>query len=214
MSEEFVIAVIEGIHPFPGIALDIGANQGDYTEILASKFDKVYAFEPLPTNIEKLRERFKDNPKVIIVPKAVSNRNGYKRLYLNGIDSEPTLVESYPQVGGWNYQLTNYIEVETVTLDTFCEGMPIAFMKVDVEGAEQFMFRGAVTTLARNSAWILLESHHMVDYDYLAELFRCVGYKEFVTHNEKGETEVADFLWPGLHYLIHKGDAKIVNVEK
>jgi len=209
MSEVFVKAIIDGIQPFPGIALDIGAHVGDYTEILAQKFEKVYAFEPLPENIIKLEERFKDNPKVIIVPKAVSNKNGYKRFYLNDKPSEGTLSENYPQIGVWDYALTNYIEVETVTLDTFCEGIPIVFMKVDVEGAEQFMFRGAVQTLAKNAAWILIETHHMVDYEYLMDLFKCVGYKEFVTHSEEGLIQTVDFLWPGLHYLIHKGDAKL-----
>ena len=47
------------IHNLPvqenGIALDIGANHGIYTKILADKFSTVYAFEPHPNNVSKIK---------------------------------------------------------------------------------------------------------------------------------------------------------------
>ena len=53
----------------PGTAFDIGANWGGYTDMLAAKFDVVYAFEPHPDNIKKLHEKVK-RPNVKVIQKA------------------------------------------------------------------------------------------------------------------------------------------------
>ena len=214
MSEEYMLEMIES-YPFSGkgkIALDIGANKGDYTELLASKFDKVYAIEPLPENIEDLKERFKDNPKVTIIPKAISHKAGTAKLYLNGKDTEASLSKIFAQSGAWNYRTDNFMEVETITLDDYFSehAREIGFMKVDVEGAEHNIFKSA-QSLFRNledkTAWIALEAHLLVDWDEVNALFTKHGFK-FLEDGFKRVEEMT----PGSHYLIHKGELKFKRV--
>lgn len=212
MSEEFMKDVIEA-YPYPGtgkVAIDLGANKGDYTELLLKKFDKVYAVEPFPENIKHLEDRFfteiKDN-RVIIVPKAISHKNGKAKLYTNGKDTEGSLSKIFAQSGAWNYNPSNFIEVETVTLDSlFYNELPnIGFIKIDVEGAEHTIFRSAdfLLTNLDDKCWMVLEAHLLVDWDDLNEIFYMYNYKFM----EDGFKEVHE-MGPGTHYLIHKSILK------
>lgn len=70
MNEGFVRNKIESLPVSDGIALDIGANHGMYTSLLAQKFKKVYAFEPHPDNFKIIQERVTDK-NVEFVNKAV-----------------------------------------------------------------------------------------------------------------------------------------------
>lgn len=209
-SEEFVKVII---NQFPdcneGIALDIGANIGNYSKSMASKFGKVYAFEPHPENVAMLQARINYNKKsmdnVEIVPKAVSDRNGTTKLYDNDFSEQYSISVLYPESGNWNYTKDKFIEVPTITLDDFCSTFTrLDFMKVDIEGAENFMFKGAIKTLTRFSTRIILECHKIVDYDALSEFFKKLGYK-FINENFR-EAEKLEACY---HFLLHKNDIVI-----
>ena len=201
VSENFVKDIINIINKNNRVALDIGANVGEYTELLSQKFDRVYAFEPHPQNICILRERFASNPNVFVIPKAVSNKNGLAKLYCNTLNTEPSLSLMFAQLAAWGYSESNFIEVETITLDTFCQNIDAAFMKIDVEGAENFLFKGAIETLTNKSLRIIMETHKVVDYEPLNELFINLNYK-FI--NEHGN--YASELSPCGHFLIYKDE--------
>jgi FkbM family methyltransferase len=208
MSEEFVANMID-IYPFqaPGVvALDLGGHYGDYTAKLAEKFEKVYVFEPFPDNLEKLRERFKDNPKVTIIPKAVYNKTGKHKLYLNGGDNMGSLSTIFGQSCAWDYNPTKWIEVDTITLDDFVAEEKIAnigFIKMDIEGGEQYAFRGAGKTLSRlyPHAWIVIEAHLLVDWDAINDLLHDAGFN-FIG----SDFQPCDEMYPGGHFLICKAD--------
>jgi len=212
MSEDYMKEVIEA-YPYPGkgkVAIDLGANKGDYTSLLLNKFDKVYAVEPFPENIKHLEDRFYEeicDNRVIIVPKAISHKNGKAKLYVNGKDTEATLSKIFAQSGAWNYNTGAFIEVETITLDRlFYDEIPnIGFIKVDVEGAEHTIFRGADSLLSNldDKCWIVLEAHLLVDWDDLNDLFKMYNYK-FMEDGFKAVDEMC----PGNHYLIHKSILK------
>jgi FkbM family methyltransferase len=204
LSEEFVKRIIIGLPSTDGIALDLGAFVGDYTDMLSEKFEKVYAFEPHPLNINTLKYRFNHNSKVEIVPYAVSDKIGTAKLYDNKIQSEHSLSRMFAQLGAWGYNPDKYIEVKTITLDEFCKHINVDFMKVDIEGAEHFMFKGAVETLQRCNPMILMECHLVVDFEALTELFKGLGYKFMSTDLE----EVPELL-PGNHFLIHKNSVTV-----
>ena len=210
ISEDFVASVIEAYpkeFALNNVAFDIGAHHGKFTEILSDKFDKVYAFEPFPENIKILKEKFANNPKVVIVEKAVHRKNSIERLYLNGEDTQSSISKLYPQICAWNFRPQNFIDVETITLDTFCEMEKIdnlQFIKIDVEGAEQYVFDGAQKTLEKfnkSRGWIVLECHLMVDWDHINETLKKYDYK-FIDTNLYN----VDFLEPCNHYLIHRSN--------
>lgn len=144
------------------VILDIGANFG-YFSIMAAKLvgneGKVYAFEPEPDNYQLLIKNIKLNGYTNIIPiqKAVSNRNGKLKLYLDKINwggssfSEDNIL---PQKEG-------FIEVETTNLDDFFQNevkdSRVSFIKLDVEGAEGLVLEGADKILQNNDLKILME---------------------------------------------------------
>jgi tRNA G37 N-methylase Trm5 len=70
------------------VVLDLGANIGYYTLLFAKKVGdegRVYAFEPDPTNFSLLKKNVEINGyrNVVLIQKAVSNKNGKLKLYLN-----------------------------------------------------------------------------------------------------------------------------------
>lgn len=131
-------------HQVKGIVFDIGANLGFTTQaFLDGGAERVIAVEPDSFNIGVLRARFGRNPRVAVLPCAVSNMEGKTTLWRHTEDSalhtlEPKWMES---VGSSHYEPASTIR--TITLDGMIReyGMP-SFVKVDVEGHEWGVLRG------------------------------------------------------------------------
>ena len=178
MSESFVADYIKNLEPTDQIALDIGANHGEYTKQLSKKFKTVYAFEPHPDNIKTLREETACCNNVVIIEKAVSDVTSRIKLWtcrtcdgMHTINPNPEAINFYardPNV---------FIEVDSITLDDFCKDFSIAFIKMDIESAEDFVWNGAVDTLKNNELNIILETHKNVDVHRLSVFFNELGYK-------------------------------------
>lgn len=171
----------------PGIALDIGANFGLYTDLLAKKFDYVYAFEPLEDNINILRKNVL-KPNVTIIPKAIGASNEPAKIYLNPFNPgghSMNIRAAY--VKTWGHSEENFAEVPCITLDEFYNTIPaginhpldIKFIKCDVEGAETFIFEAGKEMLRNNKLTMLLEVHRLVDIEKLYALFKELGYNIF-----------------------------------
>lgn len=69
----------------PALAIDIGGNTGNWTIALqaAAPGACVHLFEPAATNLAKLRDRFRTDGAVTIVPAAVAAANGVATLFAN-----------------------------------------------------------------------------------------------------------------------------------
>jgi len=139
----------------PGMTvLDVGANQGIYT-IVAAKVTgaqgHVYAFEPSPSELAKLRWNLRLNHlgNVTVVESAVSSFSG-----------QTAFCAAEPMRGGFSglhppserlHVLFREITVPVTTLDEFVRDRGIAavdFLKVDVEGAELELIEGARALLS------------------------------------------------------------------
>lgn len=138
----------------PGMTIfDIGAHIGYFTRLFATwvgERGKVYAFEPAPENLHFLRKNTSWMSNVFIVDKAVSNTNGTAQFWISKKTGCHSLVDQY--------HAYTMIEVETITLDTFWNeiGKPLVHViKMDVEGAEPYVLRGA-TELIRHHTHLIL----------------------------------------------------------
>jgi FkbM family methyltransferase len=129
----------------PGVvALDVGANVGAYSLLLGQWVrpgGRVYAFEPASGAFEGLvRHVALNGLNDIVVPvrTAVAASTGSASLAVDGVSGANRLV------GSGDGQ-----RVETVTIDDFCarENVHPAFIKIDVEGAELDVLRGARETI-------------------------------------------------------------------
>jgi FkbM family methyltransferase len=139
----------------PGTAaVDVGANLGIHSLVLAScvgKQGRVYAYEPNSA----LRERFIENMTLNAVQNVVFRGSGAG-------SSDGTSRFSPPKnqfyIGLGKFDPCGSIETEMVTLDSDLRGAgPISLIKVDVEGMEMEVVRGARSLIADHRPALVLE---------------------------------------------------------
>ena len=131
--------------------VDIGANSGAYT-VLASKVVGAYtmAYEPSPTAVLRLTDNILINnisKLVSINQKAVGASIG--KLYMT-VDGDTTNRICDPR------ETTNYLEVDVTSLDTQLVGERTYFIKIDVEGYEGSVIKGAESLLRTDKVKALI----------------------------------------------------------
>jgi FkbM family methyltransferase len=132
----------------PGMtALDIGAHCGYYTMVmgdLVGRGGTVHAFEPNPAMVPMLRRSIDINgfgARTTVHQVALWDTEG--ELSLQVPEHEPKNAHLAPVTAG-------VPTVPTRRLDSFPEAMDADFMKIDVEGAEEGLWRGMTGVLERN----------------------------------------------------------------
>jgi FkbM family methyltransferase len=157
------------------VFLDIGANVGFYTLLAATlvgKSGKVFAFEPLPRNIRFLERHLKMNAvhNATVLRAAVSDRTGAATFQKGKSHSMGHLTDRSDEDG---------IAVELVSLDDliFKGILPLPdYMKIDVEGAELSVLKGAQHLLTAGRPTIFLATHGSEVHSQCLSLLRSLGY--------------------------------------
>src|SRR2546423_8917289 len=144
------------------VCFDIGGWHGFYGGVMAlAGASKVVVFEPLPANCSRIRQLIELNADLPIelIEAAVADRPGRTEFQVMSQESMGKLTESpfQPQKAS-----REPISVELVAIDDlFAQGRipPPAVMKVDVEGAELLVLRGAEKLLREHQPTLFLEIH-------------------------------------------------------
>ncbi|WP_181704424.1 FkbM family methyltransferase [Chthonobacter albigriseus] len=123
------------------IAIDCGANVGEYTALMAGRGAKVFAFEPDPTALKLLNERVGSLPNVEVKEQAVGVGNKKVMLYrAMKSDDDPIVLTQSSSVLPFksNIDQSNFVEIDQIDFADFVEKLdrPVKLMKVDIEGAE------------------------------------------------------------------------------
>ena len=145
-------------------AIDVGGHIGFFTMHMAAAVGpegRVYAFEPLETNANLLERSIAEN--------GFGDRIRFQRAAVGAAPGTATL--TFPEEtlnSGGAYLLRNGTaaltgnqrrEVVLVALDALELRRPLRFIKMDVEGAEPQVLRGAARILAEDKPLILSELH-------------------------------------------------------
>ena len=148
----------------PGMTvLDVGANEGFYSLYCARRVGDrglVVAVEPSPRERARLERNVALNglPNVRIEPRALAARAG--RAVLRIANAEHNGQNSLGAFGHASVTLAGQVEVELQTLDALVQGQGLRrvdLLKIDVEGAELAVLRGAEQVLAASRPLILFE---------------------------------------------------------
>ncbi len=139
--------------------IDAGGYVGDTALLFSSYTDKnIHVFEASPSNMDIIRETIRLNHLDNIVPvsKALGEKSGTATFSLCERNSCNSLVER----PGYNYP--DHIEVPVVTLDDYVRenDLEIGLIKVDIEGGEQLLLRGAVETIRTQHPILLISIYH------------------------------------------------------
>ena len=210
-KEDFIVMtrheddIIERFTPKQGdIVVDIGAHMGRYT-IIASKRvgtnGKVVAIEAHPGNFEMLNRNIKLNQLTNVIPLnyAAYSKETKIKLYLPDEESGYTMHHSIMS----NYVFTKYkdktadkfVEVSANTLDYLLQlkGLTdVNWIKIDVEGAEFEVLKGAANVLSKSKdISLLIEVHGKDTYEPIIEFLRSYNFKiDFEKTYENGEKHI------------------------
>jgi len=141
--------------------LDIGANIG-YNSLMFSDYGPTYAFEPLFHKIVQLNiDNNKLKHKMYSIPFALSDKNDVVDMYLpNAVKN--TGLRNYGGSSMYTFEGTDYTtetKVDCKRLDDIYIGKT-SFIKIDVEGHELEVLKGAENTIRRCMPTILIEIHN------------------------------------------------------
>ena len=154
--------------------LDIGAHLGTYTDlILKNNINcKILMFEPQIEIFKKLKNQYQNKKNVLAFNYAISNKNGFSKLYINKHDLTSTLSKFNLKNKYLNYkaklfnsslkEMTKRIEiVKTRTLKKITSEKKIKkidLLKIDTEGHELEVLQGLGKKI-NMIKYILIEFH-------------------------------------------------------
>ncbi len=157
--------------------VEVGANVGYYTLLVASKIGKhgkCFAFEANPEIFELLFRNVEVNgflDRVILVNKAVANRTGWLKFhkYHRHMGSSSITLPDRRTLENILDDI-EMIDVEVVSLDDYFSGksVTIDILKMDAEGSEPLILKGARELLRCNSNLIII-------MEWAPSLMRAVG---------------------------------------
>ncbi len=180
--------------------VDVGAHIGLYSLIAAKRVGssgKVIAIEPDPENCKLLRGNVEINKltNVTILELAAFSSTSKLKLYLPGKERGFTKLSTLMA----NRAVTeNFLEIDATTLDCLLVTQGITevnWIKIDVEGAELEVLKGAAITLSESKDIALLIEVHNVNnmdlYSAIVKLLRSYGFDiKFERRYANGERHV------------------------
>ncbi len=172
------------------VFLDVGANQGEYTLFAAKRLTKgtVIAFEPVDEIYEQLHRNIALNhfTNIKTLKLGLSDTVGVLPIYeMQSTDANheglATLFQS--ELRGKVIQQIKLDTLDNVALQLNLQRLD--FIKVDIEGAELTMLKGATGTISRFRPQVMVEMND--------DTFKAAGYSK---------TQVIEF-FEKLHYKAH-----------
>jgi len=143
----------------PSLVVDVGSLDGKDAVKFAAAGHRVWTFEPSPAKIKPiwaLIHRSGSNNSVTLHQVALSNYSGSSWFAVKGGgigDGTDTLLDAYESTPKKGMR----VEVAVRTLDSFAqEDTHIAFMKVDAQGYDYRVLKGAAGLLSRQKIDILV----------------------------------------------------------
>lgn len=164
------------------IILDIGANIGNHSLFFSEYLDhtEIICFEPYSANVDLLYKNVTDKT-VKIYNCALSDSNSLKPLYNSSKNNNGGYsLHFYDGSKGENQSFVVEEGLSTKTLDSF-NLKNITMIKIDVEGHEDSVLRGAIDTIINNKPIIFLENlahgyPHLFKVDQFDKFFTDINY--------------------------------------
>jgi len=159
------------------VFVDVGAYIGFYTVWACRRARRVISVEPNPAALAYLKVNIALNecPNVTVVPKAIGDRRGYTKLKIPEA-AEKGFISMHSSIVR-DFKEAFEVEVEMDTLDSVLEEVgvdSVDILKIDVEGAEGLVVRGAEKALKEAKA-VLIEI--WPENMWVARYLKNSGYK-------------------------------------
>jgi FkbM family methyltransferase len=169
--------------------LDVGATCGDWSIIVGKYFgaDKVLAIEPSPVAFFSLLKNIRlNNLTEVIIPINVALWDSDAQIPLWDSDAQIPLWDSDAQIRNFTSAFLSVqgsgssLEVRTLKLDSLiCETSldNLDLLKIDTEGCEARVLKGAIFTIRKFRPKIIVEVHSREAREKVAGLLVSEGYR-------------------------------------
>ncbi len=152
------------------VVLEVGANIGYYALMEASRCRKIYAIEPHPENVDRLKRNIELNgyDNIEVQHAGFGEEDGTMKLYTSELSNWHTAKENPGSSG-------EFIEVDCHRIDTFAANHETpTFIKMDVEGYELQVLRAATETL-KTIRHLFIELHgSLLSEDEIREVLEMI----------------------------------------
>jgi len=157
------------------LLVDVGANNGEYTDFFKNKLNstgKIYCIELSPATYNNLVNKFNGDENIIVLNNAICDKNEPIMFY-EGSTSQTNNIIGHDM--NFRPNKENGM-VNGLRLDTLLNDVPIInLVKIDVEGAELLVLKGMEGVIDKIKH-IVLECHLDEDWEEIRDLI-LVKYK-------------------------------------
>lgn len=140
-----------------GSIIDIGAHKGDKTSLILKFFpqDNYYLFEPYEEYYEIIKKKFINKNNIKVYKKGVSSEEGLKKFYTskNKMYAEAFSLHE-------NSFLENYVQIQVINLDKIFFKERVKLIKIDAEGHEPEILKGALKLIKKDKPILLVETSY------------------------------------------------------
>lgn len=169
-------------------SIDVGASIGNYTVHLLNHSSKCYAFEPRPEAAAYIAQKLTAGPDSRLRVEAVvlSDRSGEIELRVPVNDAGRSSIEKANLV-----EQLGTVMVMTVPmrrLDDYDAMEPVGCIKIDVEGHEEAVLRGAKRILVRDHPSLIVEIEERHKHNSISTvngILRELGYRGFFFRGDR-----------------------------
>lgn len=145
--------VYTNLRPEAGdVFLDIGANIGAVTALIAPHVSRVVSVEPEPDNFRVLERNAESLPNVELIRAAVTASGDPIKLYVNDLGANKGSHTTRPVRG------RRALEVPGIAFDALLERVRPTLLKIDIEGGE-YDFMESLFALPKNVRALAIEMH-------------------------------------------------------
>jgi len=153
---------------------DVGSHRGESIDYFIKLKDlkKIQSFEPQKNIFLVLKKKYKNNNKVILNQIALSQNENYKDFYINDLSSTSSFsrlnkkslwLKIKNKILNKKNPIINKIKIRSLTIDKFIKQKKIKkidLLKIDTEGHELEVLKGALKTIKEHKVkFILIELH-------------------------------------------------------
>jgi len=194
--------------------IEIGGHIG-YLSVffarLAGPDGHVFVFEPGENNLPYLHKNVAQKKNIRVIDKAASDQDGDITFYVENLSGQNnTMRQDFPGLEA-NRALAfvpvSYVsrKVSATTIDTFVAnaGVRPTFIKIDVEGGELCVLRGALWTLQTFAPRLMVEVN--MDFAEVASLLTQSGYQIFDDSLRELQFDIRE---PGNYFCFPRASVK------